>query len=117
MSVVFRECPLFKETLAKHKQTISGKLKDFIVQKSGDPMARFGSKDQHFQGGGPLKDSGLIHAHLTHDISLLYKRHSKNPTVIDLYAVLSHDELGTGQPANIKQQKKMTKVMLDQDFR
>ena len=113
--VVFRETPLFKETLAKHKQAIGGKLKEFIAVKSADPLAKFGGKDQHFISTGILVKTGLIHAHLTHDISILYKRSGKNPTYIDLYAIATHDELGTGQPANIKTQKNMTKKLIDQE--
>lgn len=83
--------------------------------KSKDPMEKFGSKDQHFVGGGPLSASKLIHAHLTHDISLLYKRSGRNPTVIDLYAIVTHDELGTGQPPNLKLQKTIAKKVDGQD--
>jgi mRNA-degrading endonuclease YafQ of YafQ-DinJ toxin-antitoxin module len=115
MTVKFRQCELFRQTLAKHKQEVSAKLQEFIKQKSADPMSRFGAKDQHFVAG-VLRDSGLIHAHLTHDISILYKRHGKNPTLIDLYAIASHDELGTGQPANLKKQKSIVKVASNQEF-
>ena len=113
-AVKFRRSKLFNETLAKHKE-VAGKLAEFIKFKSEDPLGRFGKKDQHFIGG-ILKETGLIHAHLTGDISLLYKRSGKNPTYIDLVAVLSHDELGTGQPANLKQQKKMARTLDDQTF-
>ncbi len=113
--VIFRACALFKETFAKH-QEIRGKLDDFRRLKSQDPLARFGKTDQHFQGEGPLKGTGLIHAHLTGDISLLYGRHGRDPTVIDLYMVATHDELGTGQPGNIKQQRKVAKTMMGQTF-
>lgn len=113
--VLFRRCKLFNETLAKHKE-VSAKLAEFIKFKSDDPLGRFGKKDQHFTSGGILVSTGLIHTHLTGDISLLYKRSGKNPTYIDLVAVLTHDELGTGQPPNTKQQKKMVKVLSDQAF-
>lgn len=113
--VQFRRAPLFNQTLAKHKE-VAGKIEEFIKFKTGDPLGRFGKKDQHFIGG-ILKDTGLIHTHLTGDISLLYKRSGKNPMIIDLIAVLTHDELGTGQPANMKQQKKMAKILSDQDVK
>lgn len=115
MKVKFRRSALFNETLAKHKE-VAGRLQEFIRQKSEDPMSRFGAKDQHFSSSGILQQTGLIHAHLTHDISILYKRHSKDPIIIDLYAILTHDELGTGQPPNLKQQKKMVKQLSSQEF-
>lgn len=115
MKVQFRRSKLFGETLAKHKE-VGAKLAEFVKFKSDDPLGRFGKKDQHFQGDGPLKATGLIHAHLTQDISILYKRSGKDPMFMDLVAVLSHAELGTGDPANPKQQKKIAKVMIDQEF-
>jgi len=115
LKVQFRRSKLFGETLAKHKE-VGAKLAEFVKFKSDDPLGRFGKKDQHFQGDGPLKATGLIHAHLTQDISILYKRSGKDPMFMDLVAVLSHAELGTGDPANPKQQKKIAKVMIDQEF-
>ncbi len=112
--VKFRYCPLFRETFAKHRAAVESKFQDFIKLKSQDPLAQFGSKDRHFSGEGNL--SGYIHAGLTHDISIVYKRHSKNPTIIDLYAVVTHDELGTGQPPNMKSQKNIAKKMASQDL-
>ena len=107
--VQFRRTKLFNQTLANHKE-VAGKVEEFIKFKTNDPLGRFGKKDQHFVSGGVLSNTGMIHAHLTGDISLIYKRSGKNPTIIDLVAVLTHDELGTGQPPNMKQQKKMAKV-------
>lgn len=113
--VQFRRCKLFDETLASH-ENVTAKLQEFISFKTNDPMGRFGKKDQHFTSGGILVQTGLIHAHLTGDISILYKRSGRNPTIIDLVAILSHDELGTGQPPNIKVQKAMVKTLNAQTF-
>ena len=110
--VQFRRTKLFNQTLAKHKE-VAGKIEEFIKFKTDNPLGRFGKTDQHFVSGGVLASTGMIHTHLTGDISLLYKRSGKNPTIIDLVAVLTHDELGTGQPPNMKQQKKMAKVLVD----
>lgn len=109
MKVEFRRSQLFNQTLAKHKG-IANKLAEFIQFKTNDPMARFGKKDQHF-AGGDLGETGLIHAHLTNDISVLYRRSGRDPTYIDLIALLTHDDLGTGNPPNQKQQRKMAKVL------
>ncbi|WP_407304107.1 hypothetical protein [Acinetobacter sp.] len=106
---------MFEKTLGKHKG-VSDKLKEFITFKMQDPMARFGKKDQHFTNNGILQATGMIHTHLTGDISLLYRRSGREPMVIDLVAVVTHDELGTGQPSNIKQQKKMVKVLNDLEY-
>ena len=108
-AVKFRRSKLFNQTLAKHKD-VASKVAEFIKFKTDEPLGRFGKKDQHFVGG-ILKETGLIHAHLTGDISLLYRRSGKNPIVIDLIAIATHDELGTGQPPNMKQQKKMAKIL------
>lgn len=113
--VIFRRSKMFNDTLAKHKE-VASKLSEFIKFKTDDPLARFGKKDQHFTSNGILQASGLIHTHLTGDISLLYKRSGKNPTYIDLVAVMTHDELGTGQPPNIKQQKKVLPQLQAQTF-
>lgn len=112
--VKFRRCELFNRTIAKHKNVLP-KLNEFIQFKTDDPMGRFGKKDQHFTGG-PIKDTGAIHCHLTGDISVLYYRHGRDPTLIDLLMVGTHDELGTGQPGNTKIQKQVVKSAKDQVF-
>lgn len=114
MTTKFQICPLFSETLARHKSKVTDALKQFILTKDKDPMAQFGAKDRHFSGEGNLQ--GYIHAGLTNDISLIYKRSGKNPTLIQMFAIMTHDELGTGQPANIKVQKSNNKRFGNQDF-
>lgn len=108
--VVFRRSQAFNDSMKKYKD-LAPKIADFIKVKSIDPMAKFGTKDQHFVGGGPLTASGVIHVHLTHDLQLLYRRSGKNPTVIELLLVGSHDDFGTGQPANPKRQKTLAKQL------
>ena len=115
MSVVFRRSKLFTETLAKHKD-VGGRVADFIRHKASDPLSPFGGKDTHFVGAGPLGQEKIIHAHLTRDISLLYKRSGKNPTIIDLIAIASHADTGTGTPANPKTQKSLAKKVSDMTF-
>ena len=53
--------------------------------------------------------------HLTFDISLWYTISGVTPRVIILYAVLTHDESGTGQPEKIPKQKSVAKKMASQD--
>lgn len=111
---VFKQSSEFVKSLKNYKKVIP-KLIEFVKVKSLDPMAKFGAKDSHFTGGGPLSASGVLHVHLTHDIQLLYRRHSKNPTVIEMLLVGSHDDFGTGQPPNIKKQKTLAKSLDNMD--
>jgi hypothetical protein len=60
---------------------------------------------------------GLKHAHLTHDIMIVYTLGGRNPIEFKLYGVFSHDELGIGQPANDKRQKSAAKRMANQAFK
>lgn len=113
--VVFRRSEYFKQTLARHPE-VEDKLAEFILLKSKDPLAQFGAKDAHFSGGGILGATKAVHAHLTRDISVLYKRSGKDPTHIDLIAVLSHAESGTGTPPDKKAQKVLAKRIEDMKF-
>lgn len=97
-----------KEDFKKYKGQIGSKMADFITMKSKDPMAPFGSTDRHFTGG-PLAGTGIIHAHLNHDVQVLYRRSGRNPTVIEILRIGSHDDFGTGQPSNQKVMKNLAK--------
>ena len=74
------------------------------------PLEPFGPTDQPFSAHGILKHAvsgeNMKHAHLTHDISILYTMQGQ-PPLIKLYGIFSHDELGTGQPPKIKDQKRV----------
>ena len=107
-----RYCDPLLETLARHP-SIKGKLGLFLESKLKNHMAEFGSRDAHFSGSGNFV--GKKHAHLTHDISIIYSVHG-NPPTIDLYGVFRHDESGTGMPANLKRQKSLAKRMAGQTF-
>jgi hypothetical protein len=58
----------------------------------------------------------IRHAHLSHDISVFYTVSGSNPTLIKLYAIMTHDEAGIGQPINYKKQKGVAKKMANQVF-
>jgi hypothetical protein len=117
MAVEFKVCALFLETFGKHPEVLS-KLDEFRKQKSRDPLMAFGSSDKSFTRGTPIAEQlpKLRKAHLTHDISVLYDISGRNPTIIKLYAVLSHDESGTGQPVNIRLQKGIARQLANQQF-
>lgn len=119
--VAFRTGKLYQETLAEKARAYPGlvqKLQDFRKFKSENPLQQFGATDKPFKGAGNFATviPGLRHAHLTHDIMIVYTISGKNPTMINLYGIFSHDELGIGQPQNIKRQKSQVKRMQSQQF-
>lgn len=116
-AVQFRTCTMFRDSLAAHKELFP-KLEEFRKTKAQNPIAKFGGRDYPFTGAGVFASEvpGLAHAHLTQDISVVYRVHSKNPTLVDIYGLYSHAELGTGQPANIKKQKSMGRRFANQEF-
>lgn len=98
----FKTCKLFDKTFEKYRsnKSVPQKFKEFIRTKSDDPHAKFGSSDYAFTKTSNMP--GYWHAKLTFDISLVYKIVGD---VCYLYGLFSHDDLGTGQPANIAKQK------------
>jgi hypothetical protein len=119
--VQFQWCKLFKETFSE-KARLNPELKnlfdDFRRTKEANPNQPYGSRDASFHGDGIFskKIPKLRHAHLMHDLNLCYTISGKDPTIIKLYGVFKHDELGTGQPANIKRQKNVAATMANQSF-
>lgn len=112
-NVKVKKCKLFEETSAVHfkkNKAAAEKFVEFLLAKKADPMAPFGAKDYPFKGDGPLH--GLKHAALANDLRIIYDIEGKDPRVILLYYVGTHDEMGTGQPPNIKRQKQ-TKTKID----
>lgn len=106
----FSKSSIFDETVKNRMQmlpTIGSKIEEFIATKSKDPMQPYGGKDKPFGGNGPIGQAfpKLRYAHLNSDISLFYTMEGRGPTIFKLYGVFSHDDIGTGQPMNIKRQK------------
>lgn len=122
MTAKFLTCPLFTETLkeklAQYGNQLASKYEEFLRIKQQDPMQKFSSKDAPFSSDGILKyaipNETLLHAHLMHDINILYTLKGRNPTEIKLYGIFTHDEIGTGQPPNLKRQKQITKQLANQ---
>jgi hypothetical protein len=104
-----RKSSFFADTIKNHTNLIS-KLEEFLRTKEKDPTQPFG-KDTAFISAGPIGRTGLKlkHAHLTQDVSVVYRIHGKNPHVIDLYGIFRHKDLGTSNTANIKTQQKLAK--------
>jgi len=96
----------YTHTLAKYPKLLA-KVNEFINAKKADFNTRFGGSDKPFASGGIYNSEipGLKHAHLNHDVSIVYNIHGANPRIIDLYGLFSHDDLGTGQPPNRKKQQ------------
>lgn len=78
-------------------------IQAFIAHKRKDPTTAFGSKDYPFRGSS-LK--GYMHAGLTFDAQMVYTIGGRDPHVIRLYGVFTHDDLGTGNPVQMKRQQK-----------
>jgi mRNA-degrading endonuclease YafQ of YafQ-DinJ toxin-antitoxin module len=98
--VEFKKTKLFDKTFKgyKNQKVVIDKFKDFTKTKELNPSAQYGASDKPFVGIlAPYK-----HAHLSNDVSVIYSTSGKDPTVITLYALASHDETGTGQPSSPK---------------
>ena len=94
------------------------KYKNFIEFKAQNPAAPFGYNDTLFIKAGPIGSLNpkLRHAHLTQDLSVVYLLSGFNPTVIRIYGIFSHKDLGTGQPANTRRQHNIAKQFINQTF-
>lgn len=115
-AVIIKECSLFEETMRKHVQNpaVRKAMAEFIAWKKANPLLPFGSKDRRFASSNQLGE--YTHAGLTFDVSVVYKISGRNPHVIYLYAVMTHDELGTGQPSNPKAIKSSYTKFQNQTF-
>ena len=119
--VVFKTCDLYRESLvdkARAYPVIGQKMQEFREFKAANPLQPYGGSDKPFVSKGNYGTvvSGLRHAHLTHDIMIVYTIGGRNPIAFNLYGIFSHDELGIGQPANVKKQKAQAKRMANQTF-
>ena len=83
--------------------------------KRQSPATQYGASDKPFKSMGSFgtRVSGLSHAHLSQDISIVYKIENGK---IYLYGFYSHDQLGTGQPANINKQQSMATRFSNMNF-
>ena len=118
--LIIKRSKLFQEHLKTHEQNTPGVgegFKKFIADKMTTPTAPSGSKDYALGKEGQFgKVPGLKHAGLTNDVSVFYTLSGKDPHTVHLYGIMSHDEAGIGQPANINRQKNAAKKFAGQIF-
>lgn len=119
--VEIKICPLFVETFNEKvhgNPVVSKKYSEFKSVKTQNPLQSYGAKDYPMIAQGPIGKliPGMRHAHLTSDISVFYTIEGRDPTIIKLYGVFSHQDIGTGQPGNPKRQKSMGQQMANQQF-
>ena len=119
--VQFQWCKLFKDTFSDKVKTnadLISSFDEFRKIKEQNPNQQFGGSDTLFVAKGPLAKEvpKLRHAHVTRDLSICYTVSGKDPTIIKLYGIFKHDELGTGTPANIARQKNAGRSMANQSF-
>lgn len=78
----------------------------FMHVKRENPNQSWGSSDKHFKSQGVFTKlvPGIKHAHLAHDVNLVYLVRGN---IVYLFGLFTHDELGTGTPPNPRRQKAM----------
>lgn len=111
--IVVRTSSIFQDRLQDfitRKPALANRFSDFIKFKTQEPLRAFNNTDRPFLGGvGILKSAvpgeTLQHVHLAGDALLIYSIRGRDPRELKLYALVSHDDLGVGQPANMKRQR------------
>lgn len=123
--VIVKTSSLFNDTLSKKilsgNKKVADRIADFLKVKKENPMQPFGKDDTAFVGNNPVLKNAipgetLIHAKLTADISIVYSISGRDPWVLKLYGIFTHDEMGTGQPQNTKRMKQVAARMANTSF-
>jgi len=92
--------PEFDQTSNRY-QSIINRYNNWIRAKIESPLSLIGY-DKPFAPNSPY--SGLMHAHMDGDISVVYKLVGRNPRHIKVYGFYSHEDLGTKPPRHQIQQ-------------
>lgn len=105
------------ETKIKSNPSLRRSFRRFMEIKRRDPQAQFSQDDTSFERSANfgLKNPGLRHAHIGHDMILVYRVSPQNE--LYLHGFWTHDELGIGRPANINRQKSMSQKFANYQFR
>jgi hypothetical protein len=110
---------------SSQKDTLKKELIQFINFKNQHPfngslpgkIPGFGDSDKKFRSGGKFDSQlpNLSHAHLTHNLSIVYYLDRETQT-LRLYGIYSHDDLGTGNPPNTNRQIQMGQRFANMKF-
>ena len=116
--VTFVVGPEFADTFKAFKKAgvgdrVAKALDKFKSAKEQNMTTPYGGSDKPFSSDGNFQ--GLSHAHLTHNISLVYKLDSAR-NQFKLYGFYTHDDLGTGTPANLRKQATVGGRLRTQQF-
>ncbi len=97
----------------KDTPNVLTKIEEFKKFKEQNPLASFGTNDKSMVSAGAYAKAmpKARKAHLTDDISIIYELTGRDPIVIKLYGVFTHNALGTQRPGNINIQKNMAKKL------
>ena len=109
MPTLFRYSSHFRDTAKSvlSRPGAQARFEEFVRAKEQNPTQQFGASDTPFTGKGPLGlvRPRLMHAHITHDLSVIYHVSGRDPTTISIHGIFSHADLGTSRPPNIRRQK------------
>lgn len=119
--VEIQVCPMYMETSAEHIEknpALERKIQDFLNFKVANITQPANKSDKVTKSHMPIGNAvpGMRKAHLTFDVSIWYTITGSNPTILRLYAVLTHDESGTGEPERIPIQRSVATQMSRQTF-
>jgi len=120
VATIVKVTQLYKETYSDKvvNDKIATKIKDFVKTKLENPLQPFGASDKPFLGAGHFRNAvpgeSMCHAHITHNLAIIYSISGKDPRVLKLYGLFNHDEMGIGQPPNIKKQKSLSQKIANQ---
>jgi len=114
MTVMVHPSPVFLENLEKirvagNNASINRKIEDFIRFKCHNPLERFNNSDRAFSADGVYGNLRLRKAHVSDDLSIIYSIRGDVPKHLQLLAVMSHSQLGTGTPSNIRRQQQVAR--------
>lgn len=114
MTVMVHPSPVFLENLEKirlagNNASINRKIEDFIRFKVHNPLEKFNNSDRAFSADGVYGNLRLRKAHVSDDLSIIYSIRGDVPKHLQLLAVMSHSQLGTGTPSNIRRQQQVAR--------
>lgn len=97
---------LYLDSIRDKPQSVVDRLELFIQTKKENPTASFSNRDAPFNSKGPYGRliPKLRHAHLNLDVSVVYKVEGSKPTILKIFGLWTHDELGTAGNPRVEKQ-------------